>query len=369
METRVKFISLHSISQVKTTFRMKSLILLLCLPVLWCCDQKNANSEATVSNLPANSQAGTDQRHQEEMEKLDKAIELIKTACGVGEAVTIKTNTQGGFQLFRKGGKGEVDFTFSKENIPLIARGLESSLQPPLQEQQRCMRAYIGRILDVILPLDQPRKIITNLTINSAVPIPNDGAYVDLSGTAQDFPPGTVLNVEKRKAVQGYRWVVVDSFNTEVQMSGQWKAEQVSIRDPYENHGDFEIRVVALANNNQEFAQRKDMRSSSLTVQIPAYSIEIEQCKFPSNEEDLQVIGSAYNMRAEENIFVSVSYRNNENIPPNKEAEKLDKPRWLAKFKVGRGSSFQAYATVSRVTPRNLSNYRAGPVRCIRSPR
>ncbi|MDD5034837.1 MAG: hypothetical protein PHE55_08780 [Methylococcaceae bacterium] len=83
---------------------------------------------------------------------VETAIDFLKTACASGEIVEIKAEGDGGLSFLKKGVQGKL--YFSKKDLRGVTEGLKGELQRDnVREQRECMRPYIDRILDSLLPL------------------------------------------------------------------------------------------------------------------------------------------------------------------------------------------------------------------------
>jgi hypothetical protein len=83
-------------------------------------------------------------------DSVDRAIDLLKTACASGSSVTIEAEADGNISLFAKGAKGKVKFS-QKDARGVVDRLSSEHLRDDLKNQRECMRPHIHRLLDAIL--------------------------------------------------------------------------------------------------------------------------------------------------------------------------------------------------------------------------
>jgi len=84
------------------------------------------------------------------LEKINKAIELIKVGCASGEKIIIKVAGNGKISFIQKGIDGEVSLT--KEEINGVVKGTNENLREKENSDiRKCMQQYVPDILDSLL--------------------------------------------------------------------------------------------------------------------------------------------------------------------------------------------------------------------------
>lgn len=174
---------------------------------------------------------------------VDRAIEFLRTACAAGQRLDIRVEGDGGISLFKKGVAGKLHF--SKEDARGVVESLSGQLQHDnLQDQRECMRPYITRILDAILPGSPPPS-------GPAVPTPDpltptetaiDKTLVPQSTLTFRFRQSTINGVFYTNAlvmsVHRPRWVEINAGRSRSHFLGE-----LGVPDDQESGSAYQVDV------------------------------------------------------------------------------------------------------------------------------
>lgn len=135
--------------------------------------------------------------------KVDQAIDFLKTACASGEKVEIKAEGDGGLSLTKRGAQGRV--YFSKVDARGVAEGLSGEVQGKnLNGVRECMKPYITKILDAILserstePGDSKQREVTLNVFNS---FPNTCTGITARLLIDGKSAGTIDNLDGARRI------------------------------------------------------------------------------------------------------------------------------------------------------------------------
>lgn len=153
------------------------------------------------------------------LEKINKAIELIKVGCASGEKINIKVTGNGEISFVKKGIDGEI--TFTKEEINGVVKGTNENLQAKENSDiRKCMQQYVPDILDSLLKA----RIKNKLTNDDYYYLTNRGIPLDI--------PVSILNGEPLlivyKIYEGY---------------GREKKARFRIEIPHRNSYEFDLGI------------------------------------------------------------------------------------------------------------------------------